>query len=468
MAKVNTAVGLSSVVREYRVDDEWRVALAVSTAHSAQHFFSSLLPPLIPILSVALALPLWQLGALVSLYSLVSGFGQAPMGELSDRYDRRLLLPPGLALMATGYVVFGLSPILGGAVPTLSLLGVPLSGPFLVMACGMIITGAGSSVVHPTGYPLITTNVVEERKGRALGIWGSASKFGDTMAPVTVAVLILVFAWDRVLLLLGVAGISYAVVLAVVLGRDDIDTRPLGDDGDDSDDGDDGDDSDDGDAGSPARSVLADRRTFVYPMVAVLLFFVTRGVATKGVRTFVPTFVTDTYGYSLSLGGVTVGPESLANVYFSALLLTAAVVQLVAGVLTDRYDHRKVIVGLFALATVGLVALSYVRLSPIMLFVTLLVVGGSIWGANPARDTLVSDISPAEWEGRTFGYLWTFTQLFSAASPAIIGYVAGATSVQHSFKYLALATLLAGASAALLLSPRVYSDPRSDGTAASD
>ena len=454
------------------VDREWVTAGILSTAHSAQHFFSSLLPPLIPILSVALTLPLWQLGLLVSLYSFVSGFGQAPLGELSDRYDRRFLLAPGLGLMALGYVVFGTAPVFGDLLPSLSVAEVTLRGPFLVMAAGMVVTGAGSSVVHPTGYPLISANVSEDRKGRALGIWGSASKFGDTLAPIAVAVLLLVMAWHQITLLLGIAGIGYAVLLALVLGRDEIDTRPptagaADTDNSDEDASDTDEDASGGDADSSdgtVSDILADRRAFVYPMIAVLLFFVTRGVATKGVRTFVPTFVTDVYGYSLSLFGFTVGPESLANVYFSALLLTAAIVQLIAGELTDRYDHRKVIVGMFGLATLGLVVLSYLQLSPLALLLALLIVGGSIWGANPARDTLVSDISPAEWEGRTFGYLWTFTQAFSAASPAIIGYIADVTSIQNSFKYLALATLLAGASAALLLSSRVYATPEASAT----
>lgn len=441
------------------VDREWAAAGVLSTAHSAQHFYSSLLPPLIPVLTVALALPLWQLGLLVSLYSLVSGFGQAPMGVLSDRYDRRFLLAPGLGVMGLGYVAFGLAPVVGPALPSLAVVGVTFRGSFLAMAGAMIVVGAGSSVVHPTGYPLISANVSDDRKGRALGIWGSASKFGDTLAPIAVALLILTLTWDRILLVLGATGVAYAVLLAAVLGRESIETRPPG--------ATNGNAADDDDRSQP-RDVLSDRRAFIYPMLAVVLFFVTRGVATKGVRTFVPVFVTDVYGYSLSLFGITVGPESLANVYFSALLFTAAIVQLIAGGLTDRYDHRKVIVGMFGLATLGLVALSYVQLSPIALLVALLIVGGSIWGANPARDTLVSDISPAEWEGRTFGYLWTFTQAFSAASPAIIGYVADLTSIRHSFKYLALATLLAGLSAALLLSPRVYADPDVESNAPSN
>lgn len=105
-------------------DGEWIATGVLSTAHSAQHFYSSLLPPLIPVLTVALALPLWQLGLLVLLHSLVSGFGQAPMGVLSDRYDRRFLSAPGLGVMGLGYVAFGLAPIARPALPSVAVAGV--------------------------------------------------------------------------------------------------------------------------------------------------------------------------------------------------------------------------------------------------------------------------------------------------------------------------------------------------------
>lgn len=55
-----------------------------------------------------------------------------------------------------------------------------------------------------------------------------------------------------------------------------------------------------------------------------------------------------------------------------------------------------------------------------------------------------------------------------AASPAIVGYVADLTSIQNSFRYLALATLLAAGAAALLLSPRVYVDRDAASGASSD
>ncbi|MDX1747645.1 MAG: MFS transporter, partial [Halobacteriales archaeon] len=89
---------------------EAQFGVVIGATHLGQHFLSHIIPPLIPVLVVALDYPLWQLGLLVGLYSLGSGLGQAPIGILSDRYDRLYLLPTGISLTGAGYLVFVLGP----------------------------------------------------------------------------------------------------------------------------------------------------------------------------------------------------------------------------------------------------------------------------------------------------------------------------------------------------------------------
>jgi FSR family fosmidomycin resistance protein-like MFS transporter len=429
-------------------DMDLMITLVLSTAHSAQHFFSRLVPPLIPILAVKLDFPLWKLGLLISAYSLASGFGQTPVGILSDRYDRRFILPPGLGILAFSYVVFGLAPVLGASIPAFNIVGFSFTGPFLVMVVAMVIGGVGASVTHPTGYPLISANVDEERKGKALGIWGSAAKGGDAAAPVLIGVLILVIAWNEILLLFGGIGIIYAILLFVILSLNQFDTFPPESSSNETDNNDvDG-----------VNVWQGDKRIFIYPMFVILVFFAARTIATKGVTTFVPTFIVNTYGYSFTHFGLSLNPKSFANFYFSALLLTAAVVQLIAGELTDMYDHRKILIGFLCISTVALGLLSFVALSPLLLLFVLLVVGGGLWGLNPARDALISDISPPEREGRTFGYLWTITQIIGALSPVFIGFIAAITSIQNSFKYLALVTFVSTLAIGLLFSDHIYQE----------
>lgn len=441
---------------------EWLIATIISLGHGSQHFFSRIIPPLIPILAIELALPLWKLGMFITVYSLGNGFGQTPMGILSDKYDRRYILPPGLGVLSGSYVLFALAPSIGAPLPTLSAFGYSLSGPFLVMNAAMLIGGFGASVVHPTGYPLISSNVSDDKKGRSLGMWGSAAKAGDALAPALIGVLILTLAWSQILLLFAVAGVLFAVAMFVLFGMDDFDTLPPEHASNQTD----ADDEETRDAGPTVWEI--DPRLFIYPMAAVLIFFVARMVATQGVNTFVPAFITDVYGYSLTIVGFHFEPPSLANFYFSLLLLTAAIVQLWTGTLTDRYDHRPVLLGFLGVTAVALALLAYVRLPPVPLLIVLLVVGGGLWGLNPARDALISDITPPEREGRTFGYLWTVAHVIGSFTPVVIGFVAELSGIQRSFQWLAAATFVALLAITLLYSDRVYMSADSTADSSAD
>jgi MFS family permease len=310
------------------------------------------------------------------------------------------------------------------------------------MAASMLVAGVAASVVHPTVYPMITENVRDSNKGKALGLFGSAAKAGDATVPIVVGVLLLVLAWDGIVAVVGGFGVAVGLVLFVLLGR--FETAPRAAERDRE-----------GPAG-PEPDGERDRRAYAYPMFVIYLFFFTRGVAGRGVKTFVPAFVVAVYGYTLTVLGTDFAAESVANFYFSALLFVGAGTQIVVGWVVDDYDPRAVLIAFMAVATAGVLGLAYLSLSPALLLAVLLVVGVGIWGLNPARDMLISEITPAVREGRTFGYLWTANHLTGAFIPTIVGYTADVFGLRQSFGVLALGTVLAAGSVALLYSDRVY------------
>ncbi len=424
--------------------DEMLFGLVVASVHGSQHVFLRLFPPLIPILVVDLEASLWQLGLLVSVYLFAGGLFQAPMGVLSDRVDRRYLLIPAFLAMSLGYLIFVLAPTAGTLLPAVALFGHVFDGPYQVMALGMFVAGFGYSAIHPVGYPLISANVSVENKGKVLGMWGSASKLGDAVAPLLVGVLILVLAWEWILVGVSAFGIVYAVLLFVIFRHERFETRPA------------------------SRTADRDRedtvdwranpKQFLLPIAAVVLSFFFILFAGNGLQTYTPVFVTDVYGYSLSIAGIEIQPASVANFYFAVLLISGALSQLAMGVLTDVFDYRAVLMGLLGVSTVGLFLLSAVSLTPLVLLLAFVVLGSCIFGLNPARDALISDITPPELEGRTFGYIWTIALVGSSAYPAIIGYLADTMGIQASFAVLAVGTLGGLACIGLLYSPYVYQE----------
>lgn len=422
---------------------EWRFALTISGAHGVDHLLKRVFPPLVPIWAVAFGFPLWKLGLLLGARSLGSALGQAPMGHLSDRFDRRVMLPAGIAVIGVSFLAFATLPGLDALDVRLAVVaGTPVTGQFIAMTLAMVAVGLGSSTLHPVGYPLISRNVGAERQGKVLGMWGSARAFGDGGAPAVVGVALLVTGWETILAGFGLLGVAYAGYLFVVLGA--FDTQP----GEET-----------GDASAATTGLLGgDRRRFLYPMLAVFAAFTLQIVATTGANVFLPEFVATEYGYSFSLAGVDVIPEATASFYYSALLLTAAVVQLGTGELVDRYDDRTVLVGFLLAATVVLLTLAVGQFSAPALLAVLLLLGASLWGLNPARDAIVADIAPAAHEGRTFGYLWTGALLVASLSPAVVGYLGDVVGLRVAFTVLAGVVLLSTIPVAALLSTRVYLD----------
>ena len=407
--------------------EEFRFAILISSVHGMQHFFLRLLPPLIPLIAIQTGLPLWKLGLLITSQYAGSAIGQAPAGIISDKYDRRLFLPCGLALAGLGYALLLFTPLFGES--DLSILGEPFPIKFLFMAFALFINGIGMSVVHPTGYPIISRNVRAEVKGKFYGMWGSASKLGDAIGPAVLGLFFLFFVWTDILVLLGLIGIFYAIILYIGLGN--YDTTPL---------------LTSSTKNSSEPSTLSDslppRRKYLYPLLAVFTFFTIYSFVATGVMAFLPEFIIREYSYTLTVGSLLITPESTASFYLAALLFIGGLAQLLTGELVDRYDARKVIAIFVIFSSFFITVFSILSLSPLLLFLILGAMGISFWGISPARDSLLSTITPPEREGRTFGYLWTGIFIFSAFSPIIIGYVGDDLGLRFGFGILSLITLL--------------------------
>lgn len=430
---------------------ELQFGVIVSSSHFVQHFLSRLIPPLIPVLAVALTYPLWKLGLLISVYSLGSGLAQAPLGVASDRYDRVYILPTGIGIAGVGYLLFASAPTLGAPIPVIALPWLSLDGGFLIMLLGMLITGVGTAVTHPVGYPLISDNVSEDNKGKILGAFGSSSKFGDATSPAVVGGLIIVLGWDEILFLLGGLGIVYSVLLFWLLRDEKYDTVPASVREPENK------DTEKDDNSEKSDSILqADKRTYLYPMLVIYFFFITKKFSSNGLQTFFAAFLVGVYAYSFEFMDISLGPESVANLYFTALFLFGAFSQLGFGGLTDRLEPRSVLIGCLAGATAGLLMLALFNLGPISLLLVLLLLGAGLWGLNPARDALISEISPPEREGRTFGYLWTTVQISGVIIPPFVGYLLDTLGYREGFLLLAVGTVLGAISIGLLFLDQIY------------
>ena len=422
---------------------EARFALVISSTHFAQHVYVRVLPPLIPLLAVVFDYPLWQLGLLLTLFSIGFSITQAPLGILADRIDRLYLLPAGIGIGGAGYLVFAIAPLIGPWLPSITILGYTFYGGFHVMSIAMLIVGTGVAVVHPAGYPMITDNVEDGNKGKVLGLFGASSKLGDGVTPAIIAGLIIILAWEWIVLFFGIAGIVYAVALFAILNRDQYETAPAST------------------RQSPDQQTDIrdfDGPQFLYPVLAIYVFFMGTGFTGRGLGTFYPAFLVGVYAFSVSVAGIQIGAESIASLYFAVLLFAGAGMQLYLGNLADIHDHRMILIGCMSLATIGMLALAILPLHPLLLLLVTIVLGAGLFGVNPPRDAIISNVSPPEFEGRMFGYIFTAVGLTGALFPTAIGYLMDVMGYREGFLLLAIGTMLGAVAIGLLYSERVYVD----------
>src|ERR1700744_5304494 len=146
-------------------DEQFRTLGAISVAHWVSHFHIFVLPMLFPFLKQQLGVGYVELGFALTVFAVVSGLTQAPIGYLADHLGARKVLLAGLCLG-------------GGA---LIALGLHLSYSSLIVSAALL--GLANSVYHPANYAILSAHMNEARMGRAFSIHAFAGFLGSAVAP---------------------------------------------------------------------------------------------------------------------------------------------------------------------------------------------------------------------------------------------------------------------------------------------
>ena len=398
--------------RSSRTDPRLTLAL-VSTGHAAIHALAGLMPLVYPILIVEFGLGIGDIGAFIAVTTVVGGLMQLAYGILPRYVDRPVLLGGGQLVFGAGLVFAGLAQSVGHLLAAIS------------------VARVGASPQHPVGNALLSDVYPAERRGFAISAHISGGNIGTLLAPVVGAVALAALGWQATLALFGLPAlvIGLLILVAVRDSRDDYREHVR------------------------ASGSVLDHVRDVFGRGDLRLILGASVVAAGGrgldiVAPFTVLYLSD----SLRLDEGTVG-------FLYALLLVGAVVgPLLAGVLSDRFGRRRVLIAYYLASAIGIVVFTVAGANLLLLVPLMLPFGTAVFSESPVLQAYLADRAQGPMRDVAFAVYFTFAFGIGAFWAFAIGQIIEAAGFPVAFGVMAASYLAASALLWLIREPASPAD----------
>ena len=352
----------------------------VGLAHGSSHFFHLLLPPLFPWLIADFDTSYSQLGAMVSLFFVVSGVGQMLSGFLVDKVGAQRVLLAALS----SFVVAGLM--------------AAAAQNYAMLLAASFFAGLGNAPFHPVDFTILNKRVTAQNIGHAFSVHGISGNIGWAMAPVF---MMGITTWTGSWRIACVCGALFAASVLVTMwcNRRWLDDRAF--------------DTAAGNANARAAAAASGESPFAYlklPAVWMCFaFFFFSTVALSAIQNFASTVLHLMYDLPLTQTALVV----------TGFMLCGAVGMVGGGFLAQRTQRLEKIIATFLLLAAACLALVATGWLPGTLALVVASVAGFGHGlAGPSRDMLIKRATPAGATGRVYGTVYSgLDSGFAVAAP---------------------------------------------------
>jgi MFS family permease len=376
--------------------------------------------PVLPLFARSFGVGAAEVGLTLSAFAAARMVLNIPLGILSDRRGRRVLLVTGPLVTAVGMIGSGFA------------VGI---GDLLIWR---FVAGAGSAM-YMTGAQVYLVDIsTPANRARFIGTNQGALLLGVSVGPAVGGLVAEGFGFRAPFFVVGVAALFASLYAFVGLPE----TRHLVDSGDDE-----GAGGGDGatSAGRPWVRLLFSVDFLAVALVTMSIFF----TRTAARQTLMPLLAADEFGFS---------PGGL-GVLFTVLSVVTLLGLAPAALIADRLGRKWAIVPSGLVVAVALAFMASVDSTT--WFVTSAVVmaaGNSI--AGPAPAAYVADIAPASLRGLAMGMYRTSGDVGFVVGPPLLGAIADVTSIGTGL--IANGVLVAVAAGVFLLFARetVHRRPR--------
>ncbi len=377
---------------------DWRVWMAGTVSIGWMLVLGTRLvvPTLLPQITTEFEITNTTAGVAITVMWVTYAFVQFPAGMLTDRRGERLILTASMGIATLGVALFSVAPTLGA---------------FVVASA---IYGFGTGLYGPPRVTIIS-KTFPKKDGTVMGFTFAAGNVGAATLPFVAGLLAFRFGWR--------SGLAFVLPVFALIGYALWRTVP------------DRSVSTAGTVPKSARQIasrlnvgLRDGTVFLLGGASTLMVF-----TYQGFTAFLPLYLVTIKG---------IGPPTAA-VLFGAFFATGAVVQPLAGYVSDRFGKRPLLVALTLVHVLALVALPFVETLPSI--AALVVVLGTRAGIGPINNAFLVSVLPADVRGAGYGLLRSVFMTVGSTGSIVVGAFADAGSFDEAFFFLALLVVVATA-----------------------
>ena len=351
-------------------------------------------PTLLPQITTEFGITNTTAGVAITVMWVTYALVQFPAGMLTDRRGERRILVTSMGLALLSVAFFSVAPTL------------------LAFVVASVVFGLGTGLYGPPRVTIISKSF-PEKDGTVMGFSFAAGNVGAAVLPFLAGLLAFRFGWRSgiAFVLPAFALIGYALWRTVpdstISPSETVPRSPR-------------------QVASRLNVVLRDWTVFLLAGASTLMVFVYQGFTA-----FLPLYLVAVKGLS----------PPTAAVLFSAFFATGALVQPVAGYLSDRLGKRGVLVTLTLVHVLALAALPFADAIPSIS--ALIVVLGTRAGVGPINNAFLVGVLPTDVRGAGYGLLRSVFMTIGSTGSIVVGVLGDADRFDEAFLFLAVVVVVA-------------------------
>ena len=351
----------------------------------------SVLPPVLPILSVELGLSHAQAGLLETAYLIGYIISKLPAGALSERYGARKVL----SMSMVGY----------GA----STLMISYAQGFSHIFVLRFFVGLFQGVHLPVSNALLSDRF-GDKQNRAIGFNESGPNVGNTLAfPIAVSILS-IWGWRTAFLLLSLPAFLLSIASLVLMKEDPV-TNPTG-----------------------KVVEKGNLRDYLWVLIPYALSHAAYNLVLRTTFTFIPSFLVEFKGMDVAAAGF------MATVLPFAGIFT----KIGSGFIMERTGSKNAICGAATLSAVFLATLVFFP-DTSLLTVNLLILGLTLYSISPIIYASTTGSLPSGLKAMGLGVVTMVGNLVGAVSTSVVGALIDVRGYGFTFYALSVVTVLTSA-----------------------